>query len=287
MRKLKPTKSTSIYGLILLISFAIFGQIGLYISHVFFGTDVAVNLFKYCINFVNATSGGHFSIGLLLNTVFGLMVGLYGWRLLKQTFTSMRMKKKILFLQNDELTKEINERYRRDQNDIIAIRSESPLAYVIGIVSPKIILSTGLLELLDENEVKAVIFHEEYHLRQGDPLKMFILILLSDGLRFLPIIKGLVQDYRTIRELLADRYAIKRMESSLELGSAMVKMIRHASALHPAEVVSFHGTSLNCRIRQILEPQHHFQITAFQVKQTVLSTLVLYFFSVMILGGCS
>ena len=41
----------------------------------------------------------------------------------------------------------------------------------MGFVRPKIVLSTGLMSLLNDDELKAVIYHEMYHKENRDPLK--------------------------------------------------------------------------------------------------------------------
>jgi Zn-dependent protease with chaperone function len=68
----------------------------------------------------------------------------------------------------------------------------------MGFLNPKIILSTGLFNLLDKNELEAAIYHELYHKKHRAPLKIFLLSL------FASILKWFHQKYKIIREVLAD-----------------------------------------------------------------------------------
>ena len=59
-------------------------------------------------------------------------------------------------------------------------------------------------------EMDAIIFHEEYHQNNRDPLKLFCFTLLAEGMIYIPILKGLLQRYHVYQELAADKYAMRK-----------------------------------------------------------------------------
>ena len=68
----------------------------------------------------------------------------------------------------------------------------------------------GMLQTFSDEEMDAIIFHEEYHQNNRDPLKLFCFMLLAEGMMYIPILKGLLQRYHTYQELAADKYAMQK-----------------------------------------------------------------------------
>ena len=79
-----------------------------------------------------------------------------------------------------------------------------------GLFRPKVVMSEGLLQTFSDEEIDAIIFHEEYHQKNWDPLKLFCFTLLAEGMMYIPILKGLLQRYHTYQELVADKYAMQK-----------------------------------------------------------------------------
>lgn len=59
-------------------------------------------------------------------------------------------------------------------------------AFVIGPLRPQIFVSDSLVEVLDGDEMRAVILHEEHHRRQRDPLRGLALASWEQLLAWLP-----------------------------------------------------------------------------------------------------
>ena len=86
-------------------------------------------------------------------------------------------------------------------------------------------------------------------IKKSDPLKLF-LFYVKQGMTYIPILKGLLQRYHTYQELAADKYAIQKMESSFELGSALLKLIKIKTMENRCVETSFRKTAINLRIEQ-------------------------------------
>jgi beta-lactamase regulating signal transducer with metallopeptidase domain len=73
---------------------------------------------------------------------------------------------------------------------------------------------------------------------------------------YIPILKWFHQKYKIIREVLADHYAINRQGTPMDLGSALLKMLKTVNRANmPFSYVLFADASANYRIKYILDPQ--------------------------------
>ena len=129
--------------------------------------------------------------GFLLLTVF--IVCKRMWR---QFFDTKRLQK-YLFLSFEKENKYIYCRLRKLRH------------LQLGYFCPKIVIRR-MLQTFSDEEMDAIIFHEEYHQNNRDPLKLFCFTLLAEGMMYIPILKGLLQRYHTYQELAADKYAMQK-----------------------------------------------------------------------------
>jgi Zn-dependent protease with chaperone function len=66
------------------------------------------------------------------------------------------------------------------------IRQSAPVAFTLGLLKPKIYLSSGMMEVLSTDEIVAVLCHEWAHILRRDNLWNWTIRLLRDLLFFLP-----------------------------------------------------------------------------------------------------
>ncbi len=92
-----------------------------------------------------------------------------------------------------------------DRVDLVA--TEEAFAVTHGLVRPRILLSTGLVEALDAAELTAVLVHERHHLRRRDPLRLLGARILAGYGWYLPLLRWWAQRLAVRRELAADRAA--------------------------------------------------------------------------------
>lgn len=137
---------------------------------------------------------------------------------------------------------------------IILLTYRVPLAFCCGLLKPSICLSTGLLDTLSDKELKAVLFHEDYHCRRFDPLRTFLADLLAALFFFLPVATEWRKFFFAATELAADHYAM-RLAGRFSLAGALHKLLTHAAVLSfPAGVGGISGFStLDARLAQLLD----------------------------------
>lgn len=102
-----------------------------------------------------------------------------------------------------------------------------PQAFCIGWLRPRIYLSQGALDVLDEAERDAVIAHERHHARRRDPLRLLLARSLGEGLFFLPVLRRLAQRYEDLAELAADEAAVNAARGTRPLASALLAFDAH------------------------------------------------------------
>lgn len=237
----------------LIISGTIFLQMGLYFIAMIAGWNVRYNLVAVCHSWMKAIGLSSLDYVLDVLVIYTLFFTL--WKIASQFYHAVRMKKRFEQYRENRLTIDMNRTYGEGQDVCIVISHPTPLAITMGFIRPQIVLSTGLMSLLTADELKAVISHEMYHKEQRDPLRIFLMALCSSTIWYIPILKWCNQKYRIVKELLADEYAIEKQQTSVNLGSALLKMLKVSKhEKMPFAYASFADTSVNYRIDYILDP---------------------------------
>jgi Zn-dependent protease with chaperone function len=79
------------------------------------------------------------------------------------------------------------------------IEDPRPQAFCAGYLRPAVYISRRTLDLLADDELKAVLAHERYHLRVRDPLRFACGRVLGEALFFVPVLRSLSQRYSRSR----------------------------------------------------------------------------------------
>jgi len=102
---------------------------------------------------------------------------------------------------------------------IHVLSSHRPMAFCAGLLRPRVVLTSALLDTLAEDERRAVVTHELSHARDRGPLKLACLRLLVRAFFWVPLLRDLVARYVLLSELAADRAAITATSSSALAGA--------------------------------------------------------------------
>jgi Zn-dependent protease with chaperone function len=248
-------RSIFVVGLSLFIAVLVWSQMGMYLAHLLLGANLEKNFFNVCISLFDNYLFFQFLVSILLNILIVYTVLITLIKIGEQYILLKRFKKKIFNLVHVDLTTFLNRNFNRKKLDILVIDHHQLLAFTLGFRKPYIVLSTGLIEILEEYELEAVIEHETCHQKNNDSLKIFVLQVISQALSFIPLTKWAYQNYKIISELLADKFAIQRMGSELALGSALLKLIKNDfSRSFTPVLVHFSDESVNYRLQQLINP---------------------------------
>ncbi len=156
-----------------------------------------------------------------------LIVGLAGFSLSRQWWITRRLMGQLLATQSKlprRLRRLARELGLSGHLDYVA-DSSAAYAFTYGLRQPRICLTSGLLHLLNESELRAVLLHERQHLVSRDPLKIWISRALSSALFFLPVAHDLRDRYMAGKEIAADEATAALVRSELPLASALLKLL--------------------------------------------------------------
>lgn len=100
-----------------------------------------------------------------------------------------------------------------------------PFAFAYGWSRPRVCVSTGLAEILTDNELEAVLHHEGWHVHHRDPLRLLLAQSLGAAFVLVPEMRRLVRLYALTVEIAADRHVVATMGDPRWLASALVKIM--------------------------------------------------------------
>ncbi len=108
-------------------------------------------------------------------------------------------------------------------------RTPYPIACVAGLRTPVIRLSHGVLDVMDDRELKAVLAHELAHIAGRDNMLNLAVQVVKHLTFFSPAAHLAAAKYAVAREEAADDMAAEMVGESADLASALVKVIRRAT----------------------------------------------------------
>ncbi len=98
-------------------------------------------------------------------------------------------------------------------------------AFAYGWIRPRICVSTGLLDVLDDPELEAVMHHEGWHAARRDPLRLLLAQTIGAAFGAVPEMRRLVRLYVVAMEVAADRHVVAMMGHPRALASALTTIV--------------------------------------------------------------
>ena len=82
-----------------------------------------------------------------------------------------------------------------------------PAAFCFGLLRPRVVFTSGLVERLSTDEQMAALWHETQHARVREPLRCLLARVAASTFCWLPMLRDLLDRYTLLRELDADKLA--------------------------------------------------------------------------------
>lgn len=145
-----------------------------------------------------------------------------------------------------------------------------PLALTFGLRRPTIVLSTWMLDHLDQREVEAVLAHELEHVARRDYLVGWLATLLRDAFFYLPTSHIAYRHLQQEKELACDDSTVCVTHRPLALASALTKVWLHAidqpelATVDAAQSLANGEQAMHGRIERLLaspQPAHRHLFT--------------------------
>lgn len=132
-----------------------------------------------------------------------------------------------------------------------------------GLVRPEIVLSTGALTILDDEELDAGIAHERGHIARSHRWWLALAEVCGSVARLVPGTKLAMKQFCFHLERDADQWAVARTRNPLALASAICKT---GSASLGGAALALNGTAAEDRVDQLLAPAAEMRMNAFAQK---------------------
>lgn len=261
-----PAKLKWVYALMVVFIGLSSVQMGIFVTHQTAGDALQCATIPYVI------------IDLFIGYTLVRML----WRIVAQSFLTRKWLRLFRSSKHDKLTKRLNHKYRSFGTEIIIIQDEAFVALTIGMRRPVIVISTAVLDRFNDDEVKAILLHEWHHCLKRDNRKMFLTKLLAEAYGYWPMMKPIQRYAQTCVELLADRFAIRRMGTELHLASVLLQLAKLGKVRQHAAAVHFASATMHYRMLQVLEPDRPLTVKASLVRPVLLSFTILM---LLVLGG--
>jgi Zn-dependent protease with chaperone function len=170
--------------------------------------------------------------------------------------------------------------------DVVFLKLAARRAFCLGFWRPRIWLTAGLVELLSDQELAAVVAHEVYHYRRRDPLRLLIGRALQSAFFFLPLMADLARASEIHQEVAADQLAVRYLGDDLPLLCALQKLLQQSTPgrLDPmAAYNSFNVTE--ARLQRLIYPATPIRWGNYAIKFLVNLAIILSLGSTLFLSS--
>ena len=158
------------------------------------------------------------------------------------------------------------------ESGALVLEDSRAAAYYLPGLRPRIVVSTGTLDLLDENELGAVLAHERGHAHGRHGIIMLPLASMDALLRWMPYARHARAEVAMLLEMAADDYATKRIDSC-HLAGALIEMA--TSGVAPGCTLAAGTTAVTIRVKRLLNPTRNSRIAAtFALLSTSITIMV-------------
>lgn len=134
---------------------------------------------------------------------------------------------------------------------VLRISQPIPPMTAVGIIHPRVLLSSSAEFVLTPAELRTALNHETAHFRRRDNLKKLLMRLVP-----FPAMRGLETAWLDAAEMAADDAAVSTSSEALDLASALIKLSRLAPIARAPELsvafVPANGSILNTRIERLI-----------------------------------
>jgi len=266
---LAPRSKMMLYASALLLPMFTYSY---YLRHMTAGCDMVGNpgAIRIC------TLSAHYSEFLAPFTVV-LMMGYVAWRVWQVASKRAKLGREITdrFHSGRVYALLLELRYTEELT-VAVLDSHYPMAFVRGVFRPELVLTRGLLELLGDEELKAVLAHELAHIAGGDNVYNLVHVL-RDLAFFSPFAHLAWASYAAEREMAADYASIGRCTET-DLAGAILKVARRGQDLSSFAWQHSHfyrPSSISRRIRAILSDHRQVALVPLWLLLALLSSTIL------------
>jgi len=170
-------------------------------------------------------------IGVALASVYFMVMLVFGKSITMKIFNVVELEQEEL-IQLRSIVRKISRKLNLQPPKIGIIEDLRPNAFTLGYGSnATIVFSTGIIKILNKDELEAVVAHELHHIKNNDFFYKLISLTLSILSFFNPVSYLLAMIGQRERELLADEESMNLLERPKLLAKALKKAYEASSKL--------------------------------------------------------
>jgi beta-lactamase regulating signal transducer with metallopeptidase domain len=260
-------------GLLILLLLSLLTKIGpLTIEHALYSCKQAITGFSI---WLPHSSPPLFIVILLFIFLTGLSFLIYQINKTRKFVNNLLLTKVKTPQRVNEIAKEVG-----ILGKVVVIETNSLTSFCYGLTLPRICLSLNIVKKLTDNELKAVLLHEKYHLQNRDPLKVLLSQVAISMFFFVPILRDFHKHYSYSKEIHADQ-VVSHTKYAKDLKSALLKTLTSSSP-NLSGVAFFSGEGiLEERVKALTSPNFKLRIQLSLSK--ILISFLVFAFSFLLL----
>ncbi|GGF96160.1 M56 family metallopeptidase [Paenibacillus abyssi] len=282
---MKLQKHHVVLVVMMLISGFVWTQMAIYVLHELFGFDPIGGIVQYCVTALNGQTLSQQMMVLGIHVLIAFSFGMLLWSLYKQLVLAGRWNIYVKAARHNRLSKQLNRKYRQYGQEIIVIRHNAVLALTSGFIRPRIVVSSALLSEFSAREIEAIVLHECSHCRSYDPARMLIMKVMKDSLPYIPILKRLSHYIEVWIELEADGYAVRQMQTRVDLASVLLRFSRMSQRL-PVGIGFVSDQAINYRMLRLIDPKKKIHVPLLKLMPLTISSFMMFILSSIVASGC-
>ncbi len=138
-----------------------------------------------------------------------------------------------------------------------AVDADFPVVTVIGFVRPRLIIARRVLDACTDEELRAILAHEQGHINRRDNLRRLLICMAPDVIAWLPVSTRWFDDWREAAEDAADDAAtMSGADGPLRLAQALLKVARLVPDSQPRPALPastlYRGERLERRVNRLI-----------------------------------
>jgi Zn-dependent protease with chaperone function len=167
---------------------------------------------------------------------------------------------------------------------IIVAPQKYARSFTFGFFNPVILISQGILDFLDEEELEALLAHEIGHIIRKDSLTNFITVLVRDMLFFSPVTYWAFKHLINEKEKAADDITISLTEKPYPFAQALIKVWKLSPKSYLSDLVVDNFLpnpgfikvkgSLEERVARVIEQEEHGPKEISAIKLNLVITII-------------
>jgi len=144
------------------------------------------------------------------------------------------------------------------EGSVIELKESGLNVFCYGLFVPKVCILSRFIHNFSEEELQAILLHEQHHLLSYDPLKFYIIKIISTMFFFVPFLEYFSKKFFALSEMAADDWVIKKMKEKSSLARVVYKTLEMSErmALGQGLIVPLFDDITEERVNKLIDDKY-------------------------------